>query len=80
MYEKGTIFFLDLTLKLEIAHQNKTHELFFISVHVEANASSFYESMQLEFGLNRCICEKRSIICVVYTCHSFYGISSAWFL
>ena len=54
----------------------KSHELFFIRVHVEANASCcLLQAMQLSFGL-RCISKKCWIIYIVCISNHFSMISS----
>ena len=56
----------------------KTHILRFVCVHVEINASCcLLQVMQQGFGLGRCICKKRYVICIVCFHYSFCWISSA---
>ena len=66
-YRNCFINFRGLLLKEELA----------IKRGVKANAfSCLLEAMSLRFSLGRCIFEKHKIICVVWLCHSFNGISS----
>ena len=69
--------FRELPFRVEMVPSRvKTHVPHFVCVLVEANASCCLV-MQLGFGLIRCICMKRFVICIVSVHYIFCGVSSA---
>ena len=78
-YVNRSTDFKGLPLKVEMApFWLNIYDLCFICVRIETNVSCcLLYAIQLRFSLDKCICVKRLIICVVYVCSSFYWVPSA---
>ena len=70
--------FPELLFRVEISPSWLKHMYCFVCIHMETNASScLLQAMQQGFNLDRWICKKCYIICIVYIHNSFCGILSA---